>query len=468
MSFCEDCGKSLREGARFCGSCGANVPDDEAAAQPVAAPPEPASSWACPSCGTANDAEARFCSQCGLGRGLHAPDGTGREAATTLISPPVVAPDEPAATIETAQIERGPASPVDGGPSAGGRFSRRWLIIALIAALAIVLLAVAAFVIVTRNQADGQKASDTFDSQSMAVVTPLAPMADAVASRLPVSLKKCAWSTNLSPAVRSAERLRTAVQQSQADSAALVAQNPSQTAAKQALDGALTALGTYADAVAGLPPQLSAVTPAQAQDLRRDASDAQSACKDLSTAATALPKLAVNACSVVPAGAHKARKDAALRIFLMKVQNDILNQSQYGRRDIIAAVAGVNGMSMNPDDAATMIESVQSNRQSLLDQLSSMSVPDDRRASSAYDLLQQALQHSIEADRYYAAWMHEVYDYYYQEPQGYMDNVPHNNSYDEAVSQSSMAGSAKSSFCRVYNPIAQRFALRHDWTEGRL
>ena len=468
MSFCEDCGKSLREGARFCGSCGANVPDDEAAAQPVAAPPEPASSWACPSCGTANDAEARFCSQCGLGRGLRAPDGTGREAATTLISPPVVAPDEPAATIETAQIERGPASPVDGGPSAGGRFSRRWLIIALIAALAIVLLAVAAFVIVTRNQADGQKASDTFDSQSQAIVTPLAPMADAVASRLPVSLKKCAWSTNLSPAVRSAERLRTAVQQSRADSAALVAQNPSQTAAKQALDGALTALGTYADAVAGLPPQLSAVTPAQAQDLRRDASDAQSACKDLSTAATALPKLAVNACSVVPAGAHKARKDAALRIFLIKVQNDILNQSQYGRRDIIAAVAGVDGMTMNPDDAATMIESVQSNRQSLLDQLSSMSVPDDRRATSAYDLLQQALQHSIEADRYYAAWMHEVYDYYYQEPQGYMDNVPHNNNYDEAVNQSSMAGSAKSSFCRVYNPIAKRFALRHDWTEGRL
>ena len=468
MSFCEDCGKSLREGARFCGSCGANVPDDEAAAQAVAAPPEPASSWACPSCGTANDAEARFCSQCGLGRGLRAPDATGREAATTLISPPVVAPDEPAATIETAQIERGPASPVDGGPSAGGRFSRRWLIIALIAALAIVLLAVAAFVIVTRNQADGQKASDTFDSQSQAIVTPLAPMADAVASRLPVSLKKCAWSTNLSPAVRSAERLRTAVQQSQADSAALVAQNPSQTAAKQALDGALTALGTYVDAVAGLPPQLSAVTPAQAQDLRRDASDAQSACKDLSTAATALPKLAVNACSVVPAGAHKARKDAALRIFLIKVQNDILNQSQYGRRDIIAAVAGVDGMTMNPDDAATMIESVQSNRQSLLDQLSSMSVPDDRRATSAYDLLQQALQHSIEADRYYAAWMHEVYDYYYQEPQGYMDNVPHNNNYDEAVNQSSMAGSAKSSFCRVYNPIAKRFALRHDWTEGRL
>ncbi|MBE3076794.1 MAG: zinc ribbon domain-containing protein [Actinobacteria bacterium] len=468
MSFCENCGKSLHEGARFCGACGAAVPDDKVEGGAAATAAQTPSAWSCPSCGTVNDAEAQFCSHCGLGRGVHASEVNGRDAATTLVAPPVVAPDQPVSTVPTAQIERGPASPVDGGPSAGGRFSRRWLIIALIAALAIVLLAVAAFVIVTRNKADGQKASDSFDSQSTAIVAPLAPMADAVASRLPVSLKKCAWSTKLNPAVRSAERLRTAVEVAQRASAALVAQNPSQTAAKQALDGAFKALGAYAEAVAGLPPQLSAVTPAQAQALRRDASAAKSACKDLSTAAAALPELAVNDCSVVPAGAHKARKDAVLRIFLIKVQNDILNQSQYGRRDIIDAVAGVDGMTMNPDDAATMIESVQSNRQSLLGQLSSMSVPDDRRATSAYDLLQQALQHSIEADRYYAAWMHKVYDYYYLEPQGYMGNVPHDDNYDAAVNQSSMAGSAKSRFCRVYNPLAKRFGLRHDWTEGRL
>ena len=468
MAFCENCGKSLHEGARFCGACGAAVPDDKVEGAAAATAAQTASAWSCASCGTVNDAEALFCSHCGLGRDVHASDVDGRDAATTLVAPPVVAPDQPVSTVPTAHIERGPASAVDSGSNDDGRVSRRTLITAMIAALGVVLLAVVAFVIVTHNNADGQKASDSFDSQSGAIVAPLAPMADAVASRIPVSLKECAWSTNLGPAVRSAERLRTAVEESQRASAGLRAQNPSQTATKQALDGAFKALGTYAEAVAGLPSQLSAVTSAQAQALRRDASAAKSACKDLSTAAAALPELAVNDCSVVPAGAHKARKDAALRIFLIKVQNDILNQSQYGRRDIIEAVAGVDGMTMNPDDAATMIESVQSNRQSLLGQLSSMSVPDDRRATSAYDLLQQALQHSIEADRYYAAWMHRVYDYYYEEPQGYMGNVPHDDNYDEAVSQSSMAGSAKSRFCRVYNPIAKRFGLRHDWTESRL
>jgi len=135
----------------------------------------------------------------------------------------VVVPDQPAATVPAAHIERGPASAVDSGSNDGGRVSRRSLIIALIAALGVVLLAVlavVAFVIVTHNNADGQKAddqkaSDTFDSQSTAIVAPLAPMADAVASRLPVSLRRCAWSTNLSPAVRSAELLLTAVEESQ-------------------------------------------------------------------------------------------------------------------------------------------------------------------------------------------------------------------------------------------------------------
>ena len=157
MSFCEDCGKSLREVARFCWSCGANVPDDEAAAQAVAAPPEPASSWACPSCGTANDAEALFCSRCGLGRGVHAPVAIDREATTTVATPSAIAADQPTVPIPTAEIERGPAGVVEGGSTGSSRVSRRTLIIALAAAVGLVLLAVVAFVIVAHNNADGQK-----------------------------------------------------------------------------------------------------------------------------------------------------------------------------------------------------------------------------------------------------------------------------------------------------------------------
>jgi len=65
--------------------------------------------------------------------------------------------------------------------------------------------------------------------------------------------------------------------------------------------------------------------------------------------------------------------------------------------------------------------------------------------------------------RYYVAWMHGVYKYYYQPPQGYMGSVPHDGNYDSAASQSSLAGTAKSSFCRLYNPLARRFGLRANW-----
>jgi hypothetical protein len=131
-------------------------------------------------------------------------------------------------------------------------------------------------------------------------------------------------------------------------------------------------------------------------------------------------------------------------------------------------VAGVNDMTLNPDDAATTIEGVRSNRQSLLDQMSAVTVPDDPRASQVYDLLQQSLQHSIEADRYYAAWMHRVYDYYYTPSVGYQGHVPHDSNYDRALSQSSMAGSAKSSFVRIYNPLAHYFGLRSSWQAGQI
>ena len=447
MAFCESCGRSLHDGARFCGGCGALVPDDRVEGDAAATVAQVPSFWACASCGTANDAGASYCSRCGRARDFNAP----------------AAVDQPTVPFPAAAIERRPAVAVHGASTGGGRVSRRTLIIALVVALVLVLGAVMAFVVIMR-----EKSSDTFDSQTIAIVTLVPPSASQVAALLPALLSECIWSTSLAPAVRSAENLRTAVQQAQTASAVLEPQTQAQTATKQALDAALKSLGAYAAAVSGLPPQLSAVTPAQAQALRRDASAAKGACATLSTTAATLPKLAVNDCSVVPAGAHKARKDAALRVFLIKVQNDILNQSQYGRRDIITAVAGVNGMSMNPDDAANMIESVQSNRQSLLDQLSSMTVPDDQRATAAYDLLQQALQHSIEADRYYAAWMHKVFEYYYEEPQGYMGDVPHESNYDEALSQSAMAGTAKSSFCSLYNPLAGEFAMKHNWSQEQI
>jgi hypothetical protein len=64
--------------------------------------------------------------------------------------------------------------------------------------------------------------------------------------------------------------------------------------------------------------------------------------------------------------------------------------------------------------------------------------------------------------------MHQVYEYYYEEPEGYLGNVPKDDNYDSAVSQSFQAGSAKSRFCHVYDPLASKFGLRHDWQAGEI
>jgi hypothetical protein len=55
MSFCEDCGKPLRRGARYCGGCGASVPEDEGKTESIEAKAssEP-TTWSCSSCGAEN------------------------------------------------------------------------------------------------------------------------------------------------------------------------------------------------------------------------------------------------------------------------------------------------------------------------------------------------------------------------------------------------------------------------------
>ena len=60
---CPNCGKPLRPGARFCGSCG-HVLSASSAAQAVPAPAE-ANTVACPQCGKPVRVGAKFCNNCG-------------------------------------------------------------------------------------------------------------------------------------------------------------------------------------------------------------------------------------------------------------------------------------------------------------------------------------------------------------------------------------------------------------------
>jgi len=476
MSFCEGCGKPLREGARFCGACGAVVPEDQVGSTVAAdeTPAEPVA-WTC-ACGAENDPEALFCSHCGAKHEAAASVAAETQelpTAVTAVTAVVAAPQAGAEdTVELAVADVSETAGTEGAAGSGSRarflqtLGSPW-IIALIVAVVVIAIAVGAVFFVI-HRSDHQKTSAAFDVQSQAIVTPLAPMVASINSGLPASLAACAWSTKLDSATSAAKRLQTALVQSQSACAKLSSTSPAQESTKQALSAALGRLGIYAQAVSDLPAQLSAVTSAQAQAVRNTGTDAQTACQQLRAAAPTLQPLTLRASTVLIAGARKASTDAALRLFLLKVQNDILNQAQYGRKDLVAAVAGVQGMTLNPDDAATTIDSVRANRQSLLDQLSAMNVPNDQRATKLYDLLQQSLQHSIEADRYFVNWMHGVYTYYYQPPQGYMGNVPFDDNYHKAVSQSSMAGVSKSRFCRAYNPIARRLGLRHTWKAGQI
>jgi hypothetical protein len=55
--ICSKCDRPASAGDRFCGGCGAPLPDS--------APPQPASTLACPTCGHPRRAEDKFCAGCG-------------------------------------------------------------------------------------------------------------------------------------------------------------------------------------------------------------------------------------------------------------------------------------------------------------------------------------------------------------------------------------------------------------------
>src|SRR5439155_5415302 len=84
---------------------------------------------------------------------------------------------------------------------------------------------------------------------------------------------------------------------------------------------------------------------------------------------------------------------------------NFLQQSREGRVEVTQALAGAFDCSLSPDVAAARLDGVQENRQSLLDQLAALTVPDDRAAQSAADLLQKAIHASISADWIYRDWL---------------------------------------------------------------
>jgi DNA-binding SARP family transcriptional activator len=93
-----------------------------------------------------------------------------------------------------------------------------------------------------------------------------------------------------------------------------------------------------------------------------------------------------------------------LRSFVYTLEN-FLQQSHEGRAEVTQVLAGAFDCSLSPQVAAAQLDSVQENRQSLLEQLAALHVPDGERALVVSDRFQKASHASIAADWIYRDWL---------------------------------------------------------------
>jgi hypothetical protein len=103
---------------------------------------------------------------------------------------------------------------------------------------------------------------------------------------------------------------------------------------------------------------------------------------------------------------------------------------------------------------------VAENRQSVLDQLGNLRTP-NAEAARVVSLLQQAMIHSIEADRHYRDWLITV------RPRPGSCSLPENSDFELARQEDGRATAAKGAFVSAFNPLARRFRLR-TWSEAEI
>ncbi len=147
--------------------------------------------------------------------------------------------------------------------------------------------------------------------------------------------------------------------------------------------------------------------------------------------------------------------DAELSAFVTKVEN-FLVQSQEGRRAVAAAIGAAHACKLSAGDAVARLNRVQRNRQSLLQQVAALSVPDDAQALQASDRFQKAAQASIAADWHYRDWLTG------RKRCGGPDRSP---DLQAARAADVKATRAKQAFLETFDPLAKRFHQRA-WAAG--
>jgi hypothetical protein len=133
----------------------------------------------------------------------------------------------------------------------------------------------------------------------------------------------------------------------------------------------------------------------------------------------------------------------------VKVDN-LLQQSSDGRTSIRSTIDGALACRIPPRAAARQITAAERNRQSLLQQVAALSVPDHGRAIRTTALLQRALAASIAADWRYRDWLASL------------KTCPHGATPPPAVAAADARSTKlKSAFARQWNLIAGWYRLPH-------
>jgi DNA-binding SARP family transcriptional activator len=134
---------------------------------------------------------------------------------------------------------------------------------------------------------------------------------------------------------------------------------------------------------------------------------------------------------------------ADLRTFAVKVES-LLEQAHEGRMAVRETVARAVRCEVPAAEAAADIEDVRANRQSLLQQVAALDVPDDPRARRTVMLLQRALAASFAADL------------------GYSRDLRRSRSCPPMLRTSAgeRAHRLKAQLVAAFNPLARLFALR--------
>ena len=155
-----------------------------------------------------------------------------------------------------------------------------------------------------------------------------------------------------------------------------------------------------------------------------------------------------NSKSAAPPPTTTTRSNAQLRSFVYTLEN-FLQQSHEGRVEAMHVLAGAFDCSLSPQVAAAQLDSVQENRQSLLEQLAALHVPDSDIALRVADRLQQASHASIAADWIYRDWLRTK-----------TTCVRGSNPPAKAQRADARATALKARFLAAFNPLAAKFGRR--------